>query len=244
MISQRVTADLQGAGPRAVCSLWAVRTRDGMVTRTWGTRTDPASGRLPPPSQGAQERLVPALPCSAPRHLCRVPEDPPLGSRMEGLGGWPHAQTYCPGRSARLPQWAERQGGPSAPTDLLWDWSLHLSPGEEGGEVGDRGRELTGRTLPEPPARSVSDINECRRYPGRLCGHKCENTPGSYYCSCTMGFRLSSDGRSCEGEGRPWAGVGGRWACICSSSPSCLPPRRSPGRPAWERLTCTPTRIR
>ena len=111
-------------------------------------------------------------------------------------------------------------------------------------EVGDRGRELTGRTLPEPPARSVSDINECRRYPGRLCGHKCENTPGSYYCSCTVGFRLSSDGRSCEGEGRPWAGVGGRWACIRSSSPSCLPPCRSPGRPAWERLTCTPTHIR
>lgn len=44
------------------------------------------------------------------------------------------------------------------------------------------------------------DINECRRYPGRLCAHKCENTPGSYYCSCTMGFKLSSDGRSCEGK--------------------------------------------
>ena len=138
MISQRVTADLQGTGPRAVCSLWAVRTWDGMVTRTWGTRTDPAGGRLPPPSQGAQERVVPALPCSAPRHLCQVPEDPPLGSRMEGLGGWPHAQTYCPGRSGRLPQWAERQGCPSAPADLLciWDRSLRLSPGEEGGGGG------------------------------------------------------------------------------------------------------------
>lgn len=101
-------------------------------------------------------------------------------------------------------------------------------------EVGDRGRELTGRTLPEPPARSVSDINECRRYPGRLCGHKCENTPGSYYCSCTMGFRLSSDGRSCEGEGRPWAGVGGRWACICSwgAGPASAPLPRAACLPA------------
>ena len=54
------------------------------------------------------------------------------------------------------------------------------------------------------PTCSVSDINECRRYPGRLCGHKCENTPGSYYCSCSVGFRLSADGRSCEGEAA-WA---------------------------------------
>lgn len=45
----------------------------------------------------------------------------------------------------------------------------------------------------------IVDINECRRYPGRLCAHKCENTPGSYYCTCTMGFKLSTDGRSCEG---------------------------------------------
>lgn len=45
----------------------------------------------------------------------------------------------------------------------------------------------------------IADINECRRYPGRLCAHKCENTPGSYYCTCTMGFKLSADGRSCEG---------------------------------------------
>lgn len=54
--------------------------------------------------------------------------------------------------------------------------------------------------VPELSACSVLDVNECRRYPGRLCGHKCENTPGSYYCSCTAGFQLSADGRSCEGE--------------------------------------------
>lgn len=44
-----------------------------------------------------------------------------------------------------------------------------------------------------------SDINECWRYPGRLCAQTCENTPGSYKCSCTSGFRLSADGKSCEG---------------------------------------------
>lgn len=60
---------------------------------------------------------------------------------------------------------------------------------------------------PDPRPRRVSDVNECRRYPGRLCGHKCENTPGSYFCSCTAGFRLSTDGRSCEGEGRRRGGL-------------------------------------
>lgn len=92
--------------------------------------------------------------------------------------------------------------------------------------MGDRGHELTGRTLPEPPAHSVSDINECRRYPGRLCGHKCENTPGSYYCSCTMGFRLSSDGRSCEGEGR--RGALGLHPLLFPKLPASLPlPRQA-----------------
>lgn len=62
----------------------------------------------------------------------------------------------------------------------------------------------TGTTVSQAMPRALSvfviaDINECRRYPGRLCAHKCENTPGSYYCTCTMGFKLSADGRSCEG---------------------------------------------
>lgn len=50
----------------------------------------------------------------------------------------------------------------------------------------------------------VSDINECRHYPGRLCGHKCENTPGSYKCSCTMGFKLAADSRNCDGKFKIW----------------------------------------
>lgn len=46
----------------------------------------------------------------------------------------------------------------------------------------------------------VLDINECRHYPGRLCAHKCENILGSYKCTCTNGFKLSSDGRNCDGK--------------------------------------------
>lgn len=45
----------------------------------------------------------------------------------------------------------------------------------------------------------LSDVNECWRYPGRLCAQTCENTPGSYKCSCTSGFRLSDNGKNCEG---------------------------------------------
>uniref|UniRef100_I3MYC1 Fibulin-1 n=1 Tax=Ictidomys tridecemlineatus TaxID=43179 RepID=I3MYC1_ICTTR len=70
---------------------------------------------------------------------------------------------------------------------------------------------------------SCIDINECQRYPGRLCGHKCENTPGSYHCSCSVGFRLSVDGRSCEDVNecqsspcsQECANVYGSYQCYC-----------------------------
>ncbi|XP_060044746.1 fibulin-1 isoform X3 [Erinaceus europaeus] len=72
-------------------------------------------------------------------------------------------------------------------------------------------------------SRTCVDINECRRYPGRLCGHKCENTPGSYHCSCTVGFRLALDGRSCEDVNecssspcsQECANVYGSYQCYC-----------------------------
>lgn len=43
------------------------------------------------------------------------------------------------------------------------------------------------------------DVNECRYYHG-VCAHKCENTEGSYRCSCTSGFQLSYDGTNCDGN--------------------------------------------
>ncbi|KAM7402735.1 hypothetical protein PAMP_017949 [Pampus punctatissimus] len=48
------------------------------------------------------------------------------------------------------------------------------------------------------PTPALTDVNECWRYPGRLCSQTCENTPGSYYCSCTTGFSLAFDGKNCE----------------------------------------------
>jgi len=45
----------------------------------------------------------------------------------------------------------------------------------------------------------LADLNECWRYPGRLCAQTCDNTPGSYQCSCTTGFSLAFDGKNCEG---------------------------------------------
>jgi len=41
-----------------------------------------------------------------------------------------------------------------------------------------------------------ADIDECTLSP---CQHTCENTPGSFVCSCNDGYQLSSNGRTCEG---------------------------------------------
>ena len=46
------------------------------------------------------------------------------------------------------------------------------------------------------------DNNECRSNDTNSCHQVCNNTPGSYTCSCNVGYRLGSDGRTCTGE--PW----------------------------------------
>ena len=44
----------------------------------------------------------------------------------------------------------------------------------------------------------LTDIDECSLNTNG-CAHSCSNTVGSYTCSCRMGYRLTSNGRSCEG---------------------------------------------
>lgn len=44
------------------------------------------------------------------------------------------------------------------------------------------------------------DINECLEET-HMCAHMCHNIAGSYFCSCnSTGYRLLSDGLSCNGE--------------------------------------------
>ena len=51
----------------------------------------------------------------------------------------------------------------------------------------------------------VSDIDECmERINGVIskggCQHKCNNTIGSYICSCNEGFASTSDKKACKGR--------------------------------------------
>ena len=44
-----------------------------------------------------------------------------------------------------------------------------------------------------------ADIDECARGI-HGCHHNCRNVPGSYFCSCQKGFRLSDDLNKCVGK--------------------------------------------
>lgn len=45
----------------------------------------------------------------------------------------------------------------------------------------------------------LSDINECEVHKSyNLCLGICENTRGSYRCTCPSGYTLAEDGRSCQ----------------------------------------------
>ena len=44
----------------------------------------------------------------------------------------------------------------------------------------------------------VADIEECETNNGE-CQHNCNNTDGSYYCSCNNGYFLNDDKHTCDG---------------------------------------------
>ncbi len=43
------------------------------------------------------------------------------------------------------------------------------------------------------------DVNECEDDTD-LCTHNCENTVGSYTCTCDEDFVLNADGITCDGK--------------------------------------------
>lgn len=45
----------------------------------------------------------------------------------------------------------------------------------------------------------LADVDECAVNKGG-CNQICHNTVGSYYCSCSNGYQLSSDNHTCNGE--------------------------------------------
>ena len=61
------------------------------------------------------------------------------------------------------------------------------------------------------------DINECQTDNGG-CGQTCDNTDGSYKCSCLVGYELTGDGQNCIGEYTPtyilYSGLKQSWFSI------------------------------
>lgn len=47
--------------------------------------------------------------------------------------------------------------------------------------------------------KSYTDVDECTEELDN-CAHNCNNMAGNYTCSCDSGYRLASDGHSCDGE--------------------------------------------
>ena len=45
----------------------------------------------------------------------------------------------------------------------------------------------------------TTDIDECRTVEGVCYNGHCQNTIGSYLCSCPRGFQLTRDGKECRG---------------------------------------------
>ena len=46
---------------------------------------------------------------------------------------------------------------------------------------------------------TIADIDECSQGTDE-CEHNCNNTLGSFFCSCDTGYALTLDGRNCTGK--------------------------------------------
>ena len=67
------------------------------------------------------------------------------------------------------------------------------------------------------------DIDECNNGEA-LCSQGCQNTPGSYHCTCQSGFQLGANNATCEGT-----------LVVCFRDVTCH-------TPAFCRGVCTVTR--
>lgn len=44
------------------------------------------------------------------------------------------------------------------------------------------------------------EFDECQSNNSNNCEQICVNVPGSYLCDCREGYKLTDDGRSCDGK--------------------------------------------
>ncbi|XP_071101363.1 uncharacterized protein [Haliotis cracherodii] len=93
----------------------------------------------------------------------------------------------------------------------------------------------TGYTL-HSDGMNCTDIDECGK---NLCSQTCNNTDGSYVCSCYIGFKLSQDKQTCLKCGFPRWGVECRNTCECQGrASSCDPARGCVCRAGWTGPAC------
>ncbi|KAK7492745.1 hypothetical protein BaRGS_00016050, partial [Batillaria attramentaria] len=61
------------------------------------------------------------------------------------------------------------------------------------------------------------DINECTNNATNQCSQQCDNAPGSYICSCSIGYRLDNSQRNCTGCDAY------HWGEDCANDCNCSP---------------------
>uniref|UniRef100_A0A3Q3KNJ1 EGF-like domain-containing protein n=1 Tax=Monopterus albus TaxID=43700 RepID=A0A3Q3KNJ1_MONAL len=70
----------------------------------------------------------------------------------------------------------------------------------------------------------VEDMDECLIYEGKLCHHRCVNTPGSFRCECFPGYVLQEDAFTCAQDvneclaspcSQECANIYGSYQCYC-----------------------------